>query len=552
MTIYNKVVLTLASMIVTLLIVFLFIQKFIVFPTFESLEQQYAKADIDRVEEVILNTINLLDRQVYDWSSWDDTYKFIENQNIEYINSNLPSDTFSNLNVNLVYFLDTEFKPVWVQTYNFDIDDVEQVEITTDDKDVQQSILLLQSKLEELTSLPSDEPQVIRGLMFQHRLPIAFSIRPIFNSDEIGAANGYLIFGRNLNRFTLERFGEQIKKEFKIDVVAKNPLSMSDFSTNNYEVDEFSKDMLNISKSYFVDGKTVFRISSDYHRMITQTGQNSIKYALFSSLAIGVIMILIIAVLLEKRVFILLSNLTKQMQGISQSKNYTMRAIISSQDEIGVLSSEFNHMLSVIEQNNDELVEANEQIKAANLELEKLSLTDALTQLNNRLGLERKLRIELGALSRKQSSLAIVMIDMDYFKLFNDHYGHIEGDKCLRQVSNILNDNTRRPRDMAARFGGEEFTLVLPETNIQAALQLAKHIQNDIANSKIQHKLSNVSEFVTVSIGISCLIPTAAMSVDSIMQNADEALYTAKKNGRNRIEISENSDIEEVIAQSNV
>lgn len=145
----------------------------------------------------------------------------------------------------------------------------------------------------------------------------------------------------------------------------------------------------------------------------------------------------------------------------------------------------------------------------------------------------------MAALSRKQSPLVIVMIDMDYFKLFNDHYGHIKGDKCLRQVSSILNDNTRRTPDMAARFGGEAFTLVLPETNIQAALKLAENIQNDIANSKIQHKLSGVSEFVTVSIGITCLIPTAAMSIDSIMQNADEALYTAKKNGRNQIEISE-------------
>jgi methyl-accepting chemotaxis protein len=154
---------------------------------------------------------------------------------------------------------------------------------------------------------------------------------------------------------------------------------MSDFSTNNYEVDEFSKDMLNISKSYFVDGKMVFRISSNYQRMIIQTGQNSIKYALFSSLAIGVIMILIISVLLEKRVFTLLSNLTKKIQGTSQSKNYRLRAIIKSKDEIGVLSCEFNHMLSVIEQNNDELVEANEQIKAVNSVLEKLSLTDALT-----------------------------------------------------------------------------------------------------------------------------------------------------------------------------
>ena len=134
MTIYMKVVLILTSMVVTLLITFLLIQKFIIFPTFESLEQQYAKADIDRVEEVILDTINQLDRQVYDWSSWDKTYDFIGNENNDYIENNLSPETFSNLRVNLVYFLDTDFQPVWVQTFNFALHDYKDVKITTDNK----------------------------------------------------------------------------------------------------------------------------------------------------------------------------------------------------------------------------------------------------------------------------------------------------------------------------------------------------------------------------------------------------------------------------------
>jgi methyl-accepting chemotaxis protein len=277
--------------------------------------------------------------------------------------------------------------------------------------------------------MPSDETQVIDGLFFQHDLLIAFSMRPILDSEELSEPRGYLVFGRSLDQFFVEKFGEQLKKEFKIEVVTKNPSSMSDFTTNNYGIGLLSDGILKTSKSYLDGGNTVFRISTKFQRVITQSGQNSLEYALFSSLAIGVIMI--IAVLLKKSVFVLLSNLTRQMQGVSKGKDYTSRAAISSGDEIGVLSSEFNNMLTVIEKNNDELVEANNQIKAANSKLEALSLTYSLTQITNRLGLVRKLKMEWTVLYRKQSHLAIIMIDIDYFKLFNDHYGYLEGDKCL-------------------------------------------------------------------------------------------------------------------------
>lgn len=526
-------------MVVTLLITFLLIQKFIIFPTFESLEQQYAKADIDRVEEVILDTINQLDRQVYDWSSWDKTYDFIGNENNDYIENNLSPETFSNLRVNLVYFLDTDFQPVWVQTFNFALHDYKDVKITTDNKNVQHSLLLLQNTFKALKSLSIDEPQDLDGLFFQDGIPVAFSIRPIFDTKEVSAPKGYLIFGRNLDQLTLEKFSKQIKKDFKVEVVSKKPLSMSDFSTNNYAVEILNENQLNVFKTYLVDNKTVFRISTTHHRVITQAGQNSLKYALPPLLVIGLIMILLITVLLKKRVFGLLSNLTQQMQGISESKNYSLRASISSADEIGVLSKEFNNMLTVIEANNDDLVKANEEIKQANSELKKLSLTDPLTQITNRLGLERKLRLEWAALSREQKPIAIIMIDIDYFKLFNDTYGHIEGDNCLQKFAGLLNNNTRRPRDMAARFGGEEFTIVLPETDIQAAMHIARQIQDDIANSRIKHKGSEISEFITASFGIECVVPSAAMSVNSMIYNADKALYVAKQKGRNRITISE-------------
>lgn len=523
-------------MVVTLLMAVFLIQKLVLFPTFESLEQQFAKADIDRVEEVILTTIKQLDRQLHDLSSWDDTYSFIENVNEDYIDSNLDPDTFANLHINLVYFLNTEFEPVWAQTYNFDVDDTDEVQISTNEDDLQNSILLFKKQLVNLNSLPDDEPKVIRGLFFQNGNPISFAMRPIFNNDEDKVSKGYMILGRTLNQLMVDKFSEQLKKKFRIEVIAKNPLSMSDFSKNQYNIDMLNKDMLKITKSYLENDTTVFKLSTEFKRVITKSGQQSLEYALFSLLAIGLLMILFISILLKNSVFLLLTNLTKQMQGITHSKNYTLRAPINSDDEIGILSSEFNNMLAVIEENNNDLIDANDQVKLANVELQKLSLTDPLTQITNRLGLDRKLRMEWAALSRTQNTLVIMMIDIDYFKFFNDYYGHLEGDKCLQIIANILKKNTKRPRDMVARFGGEEFTLVLPDTSIEAAVHIAEHIHNDIANSKLEHKRSDVSEFVTVSIGIANAIPIMHSSVDELMEMADKALYLAKQNGRNRFE----------------
>ncbi len=526
-------------MVVILLVAFLLIQKLIIFPTFQSLEHQFAKGDIDRVEEVIFKTINLVDRQLYDWSSWDDTYNFIDNVNNKYIEANLNAMTFSNLQINVVYFLDIEFKPIWTRTFKFDLEDIKQVENTTNEENTVQSISLLQNELEKLKSFSSDEPQVIKGMFFQHGMPVAFSIRPVFDSEELGTKKGYMIFGRTLDQFTIEKFSSQLHKKFNIQVMTKNSLSMSDFSNNEYRLESVNADVLKIYKSYLFDDNTVFSISTMYPKVITQSGRRSLEYALLSSLAIGVFMILIIAVLLKQRVFLPLSNLAKQMQDISKSKNYKLRATVSSEDEIGILSKEFNNMLTMIEKNNNELNDANDQITKTNATLEKLTLTDTLTQVANRLGLERKLKVDWEALYREQRPLSIIMIDIDNFKLFNDHYGHPRGDMCLQQVAKIFSNNTQRPRDMVARYGGDEFILVLPEINTKAALHIAQRIQNDIAKCEIEHKYNDVSAFVTISIGIAGVTPSATMSVDSIIHNADKALYTAKRNGRNRIEVSD-------------
>jgi diguanylate cyclase (GGDEF)-like protein len=167
--------------------------------------------------------------------------------------------------------------------------------------------------------------------------------------------------------------------------------------------------------------------------------------------------------------------------------------------------------------------------------LEKLSVTDALTGLANRRRFNDVLAAEFLRMRRLNAPLSLIMIDVDYFKTFNDTYGHQAGDECLKHVSQVLKSNLKRPQDLAARYGGEEFCCVLPETDYHGTLKIATNIKNAISDQKIPHKNSSISNHVTVSLGVATVIPEEDMSPDKIVNLADNRLYWAKKNGRNRV-----------------
>jgi two-component system, cell cycle response regulator len=179
--------------------------------------------------------------------------------------------------------------------------------------------------------------------------------------------------------------------------------------------------------------------------------------------------------------------------------------------------------------------QAEELLKQANQELERLATFDWLTQIPNRRCFDEYLFQEWRRLAREQQSLSLILCDVDYFKLYNDHYGHQEGDDCLQQVAQALRRAVRRPADLVARYGGEEFAVILPNTEGQNAVIVAERIREEIKKLKIIHAYSNVSEYVTLSLGVSCLIPTQSYSPEPLVSFADQALYEAKKQGRDRV-----------------
>jgi diguanylate cyclase (GGDEF)-like protein len=168
-------------------------------------------------------------------------------------------------------------------------------------------------------------------------------------------------------------------------------------------------------------------------------------------------------------------------------------------------------------------------------EFNRLSREDALTGLANRRHFNEVFQQEWERARRDQRSLALIFVDVDHFKPFNDTHGHVEGDKALAQVGASLKAVLRRPGDMASRYGGEEFVLLLPGTGLEGAREVALQVARTIQALRIRHRASSVGDYVTVSMGVAAVAPTAELRCPQLLTQADEAVYAAKGAGRNCI-----------------
>ena len=170
-----------------------------------------------------------------------------------------------------------------------------------------------------------------------------------------------------------------------------------------------------------------------------------------------------------------------------------------------------------------------------NKKLESIASKDPLTRLPNRRAYDEYFMSEWDRHKRSASIMSLLIIDVDHFKEYNDHYGHSEGDTCLIRLANIINTNLKRPGDLASRYGGEEFVVILPDTGYRGALEVAERIRNTIHELKIPHEYSEISPFVTVSVGVSSIDPSEENDPQAFFDQADRQLYNAKQSGRNKV-----------------
>ncbi len=185
-----------------------------------------------------------------------------------------------------------------------------------------------------------------------------------------------------------------------------------------------------------------------------------------------------------------------------------------------------------------QLENSNAQLEESNRELHRLSSLDGLTGIANRRQFDKMLDQEWQRALRNCTELSLIMIDIDYFKMYNDTYGHQAGDDCLKTVALALDRIVHRPSDVVARYGGEEFALILPETDAQGALRVAEKMRDTVARLNIRHEASKVTNKISLSIGVASMNPRGGENPDMLLAASDDALYRAKHAGRNRVEVA--------------
>lgn len=188
-----------------------------------------------------------------------------------------------------------------------------------------------------------------------------------------------------------------------------------------------------------------------------------------------------------------------------------------------------------------ELLRMTEQLEMISKTLENLIHIDSLTEVANRRYFDRLLENEWQRAARRADPIALLMIDIDDFKAYNETYGHQKGDQCLRQVAASLNEVIKRAGDLVVRYGGEEFAVVLPNTDSEGAVAVAEQLRAEIDSLNIPHEQASVGETLTVSIGIAAGVPKPGIDRRQIVTAAESALYVAKSEGRNRIRVANDS-----------
>jgi diguanylate cyclase (GGDEF)-like protein/PAS domain S-box-containing protein len=243
----------------------------------------------------------------------------------------------------------------------------------------------------------------------------------------------------------------------------------------------------------------------------------------------------------EDREWVLNYCVSQSQAGIDHEADY--RAITSQgdyvwirdvvhvvRDEHGKVEALLGFMFDISERKKTE-----QELLALQKRLEELSYKDGLTGIANRRMFDSVLNKEWASARRDRTTISLVMLDIDYFKQYNDAYGHIQGDICLTKVAGLLSASASRPRDFVARIGGEEFAIILPETDENAARMVAERCRKALDEAKIPHEKSLVSDHLTFSIGIASIVPSANDQPVTLLEEADKSLYRSKNSGRDRI-----------------
>ena len=481
--------------------------------SYESIERREMIGRIGRVLSSFETTLSGLNNLTRDWAQWTEMYEYarVPAGKDEWVKNNLAAESLQSNDVSVIWIFGANKELLYKVTEN---PAGPHIMLTPFLEKYKQSIFENNSRKRNCGLLRTELGLV--GLCW------ARIVRSDFSGDEAGT----LIMGLLMSPERLEKLRNVADIPFALDITPDMPekltfwpdtLKPSSLGGTGFWSEHDSTEYHLYYTLQDVSRHDVGLISLKVPRELYAQGMSLYAQVRRQLLWTAVGMALLLGFILHGLLVSRLRTFTRQLLNLMRNSSWQERIGISGQDELGLLAGEVNKMLCLIEEQMDNLT--------------ALSLSDPLTGLPNRRAFDARLTVELSRERRTPNGLALLILDVDFFKPYNDCYGHPAGDIALQAVADVMRQACLRASDLPARIGGEEFTVLLPETDEEGAIEIAERIRQLLRERNIAHKESAAASWVTVSIGIAL---AKDESPESLMARADEALYCAKEQGRNR------------------
>ncbi|SDL68979.1 diguanylate cyclase (GGDEF) domain-containing protein [Franzmannia pantelleriensis] len=506
-----RFLLALGGVLCLALLALVLVARYQIMPILLEDEEQFAGSELDRAERAIGSELGHMRRVVEDWAWWDDTYQFVLGERPEYVDSNLYQSTLETLDLKMMIFFDAQHRPVWVAGFDEDGEFTSCNGSKTPCHWVVSYIDAMQSKLER----QSDETQT--WLLASPDMAMA-SMSGIYRSHETSPSAGSLLMVRPLSTSWIEQLRDTTGIELDVNSVSNSNADAND-------------NLRRVSSTRMAASRTLDAMPDDHlirvdallPRQRYQASLETFRFALYWTSGVLIVTLLIVLWLLESIVLAPIRQLSRFTQRVHlEAAPPPMPAhLLARRDEIGTLAQEFRDLVDHHYQQSSLLLE--------------LSQHDSLTGLANRRLFDQRLEQALHSAQASGHQVSALMIDIDHFKLYNDYYGHLAGDDCLIALAECMQQHLGGKRILAARTGGEEFSVLMPDTSLQAAMLQAESLRLAIEARALPHATSPTAPHLTVSIGVASCHPTGLDDAVSLMQAADQALYRAKESGRNRV-----------------
>lgn len=512
--------------------------------TFQTLEDDDISAQVHRAKKAIDNRILILETLALDWATWDETYDFMEDHNLEFIASNIDDNTFDILDVNIILLIDQEGQIVFGEQLALESEIITPISL----QDLKDSGIL---------SLHERQNEGQSGIVVMNHQAMIISLQPVLKSDGSGPARGKMIFGKYIDEEIIQLLSDDLRAEISVQLI-ENELA-EDMNTETLEV-EVVNDELILAHTFIDDltAENTLKVTIEYPRILMNKGLVGIKMSRFLLPLAQLTILLLLLIVLNKTVLNKLSILNSQVKEIIHRGNVKDRISYNAgYDELGELASNMNDMLSVneslhsevegardqlevkIQERTGELQITNKRLEVEIIERQKiqdevtfLAYHDNLTSLPNRLLFTDRLLQIIEQAKRLERYISVMFIDLDDFKVINDTLGHSVGDQLLLQVASRLSSVIRK-NDTVCRIGGDEFVLLINGYKDARNLQIIA--EKIVSSFKQPFLLLEQAYMITCSMGIA-QYPIDGEDVEELLKNADIAMYRAKGLGKNQYE----------------